>query len=533
MSIIKESFKGSNRKQKPISSISNEFTIFELYDILKKNPYLINVEDEKNETFLSYAIKRNHKPIINLILTSPILNLSYQNNRGNTYLHLAVLQQNLKLIEELISKGIFLDTQNKDGNTALHLAYYVNNLHIIKILFNGGVDFQIKNNEGLLPEEVEPLRDLSQIAGYDIVKTSNYEQMEEVANLSLKDLDDKSNLKIKSNTNNSGDTISKSIKSKDKKNSSSLNQSQKNSNSISDSKNKSNIFKGSNTSSGINPKKNISPKMNYNYMNKDDINDLSDDLINNNSFEKNEFTGNKNIIRDSEMFITNNADRPSMISNITKKEEHIININQSDNKNLDKAIDCSNKPLYDFLSQIKMQKYYNNLNDNGFDNINIIIKDATNESYLTDTQLKLIGINIPGDRAKILVRIQEKAGGFNFDVPRDVYYIASKIDNLETDKRISKLNFWLKEIKLEQYLKNFVLNGYYSTELILIQSISKNPLTEEILKNELKIDKLGYRARILNKLKEDSKNYVKYLRDSIITFHAIENSKICQDCSIF
>ena len=134
---------------KPFFSISSDFTVEELYNILSKNPYLVNTEDENNETFLSYAIKRNNTDIIDLLLTSPILNLTYQNElTGNTYLHLAVLQQNIKLIKELLDKNIYIDIQNNDGNTALHLAYYINNIKIIKLLLENDIDFGIKNKKG-------------------------------------------------------------------------------------------------------------------------------------------------------------------------------------------------------------------------------------------------------------------------------------------------------------------------------------------------------------------------------------------------
>ena len=65
-----------------------------------------------------------------------------------------------------------------------------------------------------------------------------------------------------------------------------------------------------------------------------------------------------------------------------------------------------------------------------------------------------------------------------------------------------------------------------------MQSLSKNPLNNDILKNELNIEKLGHRTRILNKLKEESKNYLNNLRNSSVTFHAEENSKICSECFI-
>jgi hypothetical protein len=49
-----------------------------------------------------------------------------------------------------------------------------------------------------------------------------------------------------------------------------------------------------------------------------------------------------------------------------------------------------------------------------------------------------------------------------------------------------------------------------------MQTLSKNPLNNDILKNELKIEKLGHRTRILNKLKEDSQNYLKNLHNSLV-----------------
>ena len=65
-----------------------------------------------------------------------------------------------------------------------------------------------------------------------------------------------------------------------------------------------------------------------------------------------------------------------------------------------------------------------------------------------------------------------------------------------------------------------------------MQTLSNNPLNNDILKNELNIDKLGHRTRILNKLKEDSKNYLKNMRNSTVTFHTEEKSKICSECYI-
>ena len=90
-----------------------------------------------------------------------------------------------------------------------------------------------------------------------------------------------------------------------------------------------------------------------------------------------------------------------------------------------------------------------------------------------------------------------------------------------------------RNIRLEQYIRNFILNGYFSVDLLLIQTISKNPLTDEILKDEFGIDKLGHRARILNKLKEDSKHFFNQLRNSVVCLQTAENNKICSECNIY
>ena len=476
--------------QKNILSISSDFSVPELKNILSKNPYLVNTEDENKETFMSYAIKRNNTDIINLLLTSPIINLSYQNEfTGNTYLHLAVIQQNIKLIKTLLDKGIFIDIQNNEGNTALHLAYYVNNIDIIKLLIENDIDFSIKNKKGLIPEEIEPIENINDIAGY------------EVNDISKKNLGDL-------NLSNSGETKYKSsLKTKNE-----------------------NLLKEKN-------KKINSINLNYNLNDssdkKNDINIQNFDIRLSNIINENDFDNVQTI--QNEFFQENEPEKEQEKNLIGLSQELNLSTIKVNNNNIykkEKMIQCENKSLYEFLAQINMQKYYNIFNNNGFEDVNIIIEDTKLGNNLTDMQLKMIGISNPGDRAKILIRFEEKSNLFNFVVPKSVYYTLNNFDKYDKDININNLNIWLKTIKLEQYLIKFIDNGYYSHELLLVQTLSKNPLSDAILKDELGIEKLGHRARILNKLNEESKHYVNYLRESIITYHEEENSKNCSDCFI-
>ena len=65
-----------------------------------------------------------------------------------------------------------------------------------------------------------------------------------------------------------------------------------------------------------------------------------------------------------------------------------------------------NKLLKEFLSQINLIKYFNNMDSNGFDDVNILIEEAKKGALIKDQELKEIGIPLPGDRAKILIRIK-------------------------------------------------------------------------------------------------------------------------------
>ena len=49
-----------------------------------------------------------------------------------------------------------------------------------------------------------------------------------------------------------------------------------------------------------------------------------------------------------------------------------------------------------------------------------------------------------GDRAKLLIRIHEKAGNFKFDVPKSVYYTCKNLNKINDDINIKNLNTWLK-----------------------------------------------------------------------------------------
>ena len=123
--------------------------------IISNNPKIVNIIDNKKETILSYAMRDKKEDICLLILTSKVLDLSYQDKNGNSYLHLAVLNKLEKITQMLIEKGININRQNKNGNTALHLAYIKNLETMILILKNNKADRTIRNKDKKLAEDLK------------------------------------------------------------------------------------------------------------------------------------------------------------------------------------------------------------------------------------------------------------------------------------------------------------------------------------------------------------------------------------------
>ena len=163
-----------------------------------------------------------------------------------------------------------------------------------------------------------------------------------------------------------------------------------------------------------------------------------------------------------------------------------------------KKEDLSKEKLLEFLKEIGMQHYINILIKEGFDDINLILSQMKQGFPLLDESLKEIGITSPGDRAKILIRMQEISEGFNFDFPFEQVYF-------KNNRSIQK---WLNKEGLQKYINNFIKGGYQSLELLLIQMASKYKINDKILKNDLHIINDEDRKNILKSLEDNSEKYV-------------------------
>ena len=185
-----------------------------------------------------------------------------------------------------------------------------------------------------------------------------------------------------------------------------------------------------------------------------------------------------------------------------------------------------------FFKEINLnEKYANKLIENGFDDLELLIEQTKEVPALSDQNLKEIGILIPGDRAKILIRLEQKAGIIPYQLPNEIIY-----NNDLNIKKEYSIEYYLNKNNLKNYVKNFKDNGYNNSPLLFSQMLTRQPLTDDILKNDLGIENKADRNKILVGLFSELKNYCKKLKTSKnvnMQYDGKNSGDLCETCIVF
>ena len=195
-------------------------------------------------------------------------------------------------------------------------------------------------------------------------------------------------------------------------------------------------------------------------------------------------------------------------------------------------ININKKDFDAFFNEINLnEKYANKLIENGFDDLELLIEQTKEVSALSDQNLKEIGILIPGDRAKILIHLEQRAGIIPYKLPNEIIY-----NNDLNIKKEYSIEHYLNKNNLKNYEKNFKDNGYNNSPLLFSQMLTRQPLTDDILKNDLGIENKADRNKILVGLFSELKNYCKKLRTSEnvnMQFDGKNSGDLCETCTVF
>lgn len=497
--------------------------------------YLLKYKNPKNDSvfndFLFQSCELGKIDNVRILLKYG-LDLNKQNELGETALHIAVAKNDIELVKLIAEQEPRTDLLTfKDDYSVINYAEIYGNENVIEII----QELNERNKKKIIKSEIVDFinkdmvsinaKNLSNISSFVNINNKDFDEIQNYngEKLSIIANDDLSNNLISINLN-----VNKEILHNDK-NFSNINT----------------IINDSELYDDISPK-NINKINNYNYFN----------CIKNN---------NKNILLDNRQSIPiSKSLNPNELKYYTspskKKENNYSSTGSIKSSYLQSLKTChtslkgqyespvfQNKvkkildkrmELYNFIKEINLPiKYAEILLDNGFDDLEVLINQTKSGVALSYQNLKEIGVGTPGERGKILIHLEEITDIFNFDIEKDIIY-----SDKMPDEKTGSLYLFLERISLEEYFQIFVDNGYNSAELLFMQMISKNPITEDILKRDLGINKIGHLQRIMISLNEESKKYINNLenkskkkskRYNHVLYEEKSYLKHCEACSIF
>ena len=449
------------------------------------------------------------------ILLDHKFDINRQNELGETPLHIAVAKNDEELVKLIIKHEPRTDlVTNKDNFTVMNYAEICGNNTIIELVG----DLNQKNLKNKIKSEVVDLikkdmmnmnvNNISTFSGFsknknfDEIQNYNGEKISTILNDDTNNnisptskIPNKMNIKIQNNEKNCNNTIT--------------------------------IINDSESFDDISPK-NINKIINYDNNNKN-INIISSES------PKNIYFPSPSKKKECTSSIKSSYLQSLKTCHTLSKEHELSPIYKNYKTRIPKLFNKKNE-LIKFISEINLpQRYSEILIENGFDDLAVLTNQMKKGLALSYQNLKDIGINNPGDRAKILIHLEEISQNFDFILENDVIY-----SNTIPEEKTGSLYYFLLKLNLEEYFNNFIENGYNNAELLFIQMASKNPVTEDIIKNDLGIEKIGHLQRIMISLKEESKKYVGSLtkkenndKNKNIIYEENPYLNSCDACSIF
>ena len=117
-----------------------------------RNKKIFNISKAKSKKNIKNVILYNNLLMDENNRKRKIINVrNYRDENFNSNMHIAVLNNSIKLVKYFIDKNSNLNMTNEEGKTPLHLAMQKGNIKIIQLLMKHGADKEFKDNKGKTP----------------------------------------------------------------------------------------------------------------------------------------------------------------------------------------------------------------------------------------------------------------------------------------------------------------------------------------------------------------------------------------------
>ncbi|KAK5879282.1 hypothetical protein CesoFtcFv8_024600 [Champsocephalus esox] len=150
--IGQEWFSASSQKSAAPDSMDDYLSAFRVISpsVLR---HIANMADGNGNTALHYSVSHSHFAIVKKLLDAEVCNVDHQNKAGYTPIMLAALAavespEELRVVEQLFTKGDVNAKASQAGQTALMLAVSHGRTDMVRALLDRGADVNLQDDEG-------------------------------------------------------------------------------------------------------------------------------------------------------------------------------------------------------------------------------------------------------------------------------------------------------------------------------------------------------------------------------------------------
>lgn len=171
--------------------------------------------------------------------------------------------------------------------------------------------------------------------------------------------------------------------------------------------------------------------------------------------------------------------------------------------------DPKKSSMYLWLSKVRLECLFETLHSAGFDDIDSLRNQMNSSIPLDIDGLKKIGVYKPGHRVRLLACLEEEARGRfrRRHVPSEEvgpFHCCRQATSTPGIIFLPTLQHWLDLLNLPHLYSQFVDTGYDDLEHLLALMHTRYLVTDQVLREEVKVTKVGHRQRLLIRLEEDA-----------------------------
>lgn len=203
--------------------------------------------------------------------------------------------------------------------------------------------------------------------------------------------------------------------------------------------------------------------------------------------------------------------------------------------------DSKMSSLYSWLALVRLEVLFDGLMQAGYDDLEVLKRQMRSGKPLSVEELKRIGIRKAGHRLRLLACLEEEAKGRvrfqpqNIQIGTSSPHCCAQTSTPSGTISLPTMQQWLDSLNLAHLMNLFVDSGFDDLEHLLALMHTRYIVTDEVLKEDIGVMKLGYRQRILIRIEEDCgkvEGMIRQREEEVVATEKAADATACSYCIV-